>query len=69
MSLPTITTRDEWVRARTELLAKEKDLTSRRDALNAERRNLPMVEVEKDYRFVGPDGPMGLGDLFEIGPS
>ena len=65
MSLPTITTRDEWLRARTELLAKEKDLTSRRDALNAERRNLPMVEVEKDYRFVGPDGPAGLVDLFE----
>ena len=65
MSLPRITTRDEWLLARTDLLAKEKDLTARRDALNVDRRNLPMVEVEKDYRFVGPDGTVGLLDLFE----
>ena len=56
MSLPRIASRDEWLAARKELLAKEKDLTKRRDALNAERRELPMVEVDKDYKFDGPDG-------------
>jgi predicted dithiol-disulfide oxidoreductase (DUF899 family) len=65
MALPRIATRDEWLAARKELLAKEKELTRRRDALNAERRDLPMVEVEKDYVFEGPDGPVRLLDLFE----
>jgi predicted dithiol-disulfide oxidoreductase (DUF899 family) len=46
MSLPKIVTRDEWLAARKELLAKEKELTRQRDALGVERRNLPMVEVE-----------------------
>ena len=64
MSLPKIATRDEWLAARKELLAKEKDLTRRRDALNVERRNLPMVEIDKDYRLEGPDGTVGLVDLF-----
>jgi predicted dithiol-disulfide oxidoreductase (DUF899 family) len=48
MSLPRIATRDEWLAARKELLAKEKDLTRQRDALSIERRDLPMVEIEKD---------------------
>src|SRR3954470_8831306 len=65
MSLPQIATRDEWLAARTALLAKEKELTRARDALNAERRRLPMVEITKDYRFEGPDGEVGLLDLFE----
>ena len=66
MSLPKIASRDEWLAARTELLAKEKDAAPRqRDALNAERRNLPMVEIEKDYTFDGPDGAVRLLDLFE----
>src|SRR4029453_17241544 len=47
------------------LLAKEKELTRRRDALNAERRRLPMVKIEKDYRFQGPDGELTLLDMFE----
>jgi predicted dithiol-disulfide oxidoreductase (DUF899 family) len=64
MNLPKIATREEWVRARKELLAHEKELTRRRDALNTARRNLPMVEVTKDYRFHGPDGTVGLIDLF-----
>jgi predicted dithiol-disulfide oxidoreductase (DUF899 family) len=46
-------------------LAKEEELTSQRDQLNAERRRLPMVEVEKDYVFEGPDGKARLIDLFE----
>jgi predicted dithiol-disulfide oxidoreductase (DUF899 family) len=65
MTLPKIATRDEWLAARTDLLAKEKDLTQQRDALNTERRNLPMVEIEKDYVFDGPNGPARLLDMFE----
>lgn len=64
MSLPRIVSREEWVVAREELLAQEKELTRRRDALNAERRRLPMVEVEEDYVFDGPDGEAHLLDLF-----
>jgi predicted dithiol-disulfide oxidoreductase (DUF899 family) len=65
MSLPRIATRDEWLAARKELLVKEKELTRRRDALNIERRNLPMVEVDKDYVFDGPQGEVRLIDMFE----
>ena len=48
-------------------MAKEKELTRLRDALNTERRQLPMVEIEKDYVFEGPDGEASLADLF--GPA
>jgi predicted dithiol-disulfide oxidoreductase (DUF899 family) len=65
MSLPRIATRDEWLAARTKLLDEEKELTRRRDALNIERRNLPMVAVEKDYVFEGPDGEVRLLDMFD----
>ena len=65
MSLPNVVSRDEWLTARKELLAKEKELTRQRDALNVERRHLPMVEIDKDYVFEGPDGKAGLLDLFE----
>jgi predicted dithiol-disulfide oxidoreductase (DUF899 family) len=65
MSLPPVVSRDEWVAARKELLAKEKQLTRERDALNAERRRLPMVAIDKDYVFEGPDGELRLVDLFE----
>ncbi|MBJ7607818.1 MAG: DUF899 domain-containing protein [Candidatus Dormibacteraeota bacterium] len=64
MSLPKITTQEEWLAARKGLLAKEKELTRQRDALNAERRNLPMVAVEKDYTFDGPVGQVHLIDMF-----
>jgi predicted dithiol-disulfide oxidoreductase (DUF899 family) len=64
MSLPEIVTREEWLAARKALLVKEKELTRARDALNSERRSLPMVRIEKDYRFEGPDGPASLLDLF-----
>ena len=69
MSLPKIATRDEWLAARKALLAKEKELTKQRDALNTERRNLPMVEIGKEYTFEGPDGRVGLVDLFEGRPQ
>ena len=65
MSLPHVVSRDEWLAARKELLAKEKELTRQRDALNAERRRLPMVEIDKDYVFEGPDGKASLLDLFD----
>ena len=65
MSLPDVVSRDEWLAARKELLAKEKELTRRRDALNVERRMLPMVAIDKEYVFEGPDGKATLLDLFE----
>lgn len=64
MSLPRIASRDEWLAARTRLLAREKELTRARDALSTERRNLPMVEVDQEYAFEGPDGKSSLLDLF-----
>jgi predicted dithiol-disulfide oxidoreductase (DUF899 family) len=65
MSLPKVVSREEWLVARKELLGREKHLTRQRDALNADRRRLPMVEIEKDYVFEGPDGEAALIDLFE----
>ncbi|MFG2544449.1 DUF899 domain-containing protein [Streptomyces sp. NPDC048594] len=65
MSLPEIVTRADWRAARAALLAKEKAATRARDALNAERRGLPMVEVDKEYVFEGGDGKATLLDLFE----
>jgi predicted dithiol-disulfide oxidoreductase (DUF899 family) len=65
ISLPAVATRAEWLAARKQLLAKEKELTRRRDAVNAERRRLPMVRLEKDYVFEGPEGKVSLLGLFE----
>ena len=65
MSLPQVVSRDEWLTARKELLAKEKAATRARDALSTDRRRLPMVRVEKDYVFEGSDGEAGLLDLFD----
>lgn len=65
MTLPQIVSRNEWRAAREELLAKEKAATRARDALNAERRGLPMVEVDKEYVFEGGDGKATLLDLFD----
>jgi predicted dithiol-disulfide oxidoreductase (DUF899 family) len=64
VTLPKIASYAEWVAARKELLVKEKEATEQRDRLNAERRELPMVEV-KAYEFDGPDGKVSLLDLFE----
>jgi predicted dithiol-disulfide oxidoreductase (DUF899 family) len=65
MSLPEIVSREQWRAARAELLLKEKAATRARDALNAERRGLPMVEVDEEYVFEGGDGKATLVDLFE----
>jgi predicted dithiol-disulfide oxidoreductase (DUF899 family) len=65
MSLPPVVSRHEWRSARAVLLEREKALTSARDELNAARRQLPMVRVDKDYVFDGPEGPASLLDLFD----
>jgi predicted dithiol-disulfide oxidoreductase (DUF899 family) len=65
MNLPPVVSPQEWDAARAQLLVKEKELTRARDALAAERRRMPRQAVGKDYRFEGPDGPVGLLDLFE----
>ncbi len=64
MSLPDVVTREEWLAARTAFLVREKELTRARDALNADRRRLPMVEIDTAYEFAGPDGTASLLDLF-----
>jgi predicted dithiol-disulfide oxidoreductase (DUF899 family) len=64
MSLPTVTSRQEWLAARKELLLREKELTRLRDELNTSRRQLPMVQIDKKYVFEGPDGPVSLADMF-----
>jgi predicted dithiol-disulfide oxidoreductase (DUF899 family) len=64
-NLPKIVSREEWQRARDQLLVKEKAATKARDILSAERRRLPMVRIEKDYHFDGPGGKVRLLDLFE----
>jgi predicted dithiol-disulfide oxidoreductase (DUF899 family) len=61
---PKIVSREEWLAARRKLLAKEKQLTHERDAIAAERRQLPWVKVEQDYVFDGPNGKLTLADLF-----
>ncbi|MEU1292963.1 MULTISPECIES: DUF899 domain-containing protein [unclassified Streptomyces] len=65
MSLPEIVSRERWRAAREELLVKEKEATRARDALNAERRRLPMVAIEREYLFEGGDGKATLADLFQ----
>jgi predicted dithiol-disulfide oxidoreductase (DUF899 family) len=65
MNMPPVVSPEEWKAAREELLVKEKELTRARDALAAERRRMPRMAVEKDYRFEGPNGPVSLSDLFE----
>jgi predicted dithiol-disulfide oxidoreductase (DUF899 family) len=65
IAMPRIVSQDEWLMAHQELLAQEKEATRQQDKLNAERRRLPMVKIEKEYVFEGPDGKASLLDLFE----
>ena len=60
MALPDVVSRDQWLEARRALLAREKELTRQRDALNADRRRLPMVRIEKRYLLEGPRGQVTL---------
>jgi predicted dithiol-disulfide oxidoreductase (DUF899 family) len=61
----TAVSHDEWLKARTALLAKEKEFTKARDALSEARRALPCVKVEKSYVFDGPGGKQSLAELFD----
>ena len=62
---PKVVSRDEWLAARKELLAREKQLTREYDAIRALRRELPWVRVEQQYVFEGPNGKERLADLFD----
>jgi predicted dithiol-disulfide oxidoreductase (DUF899 family) len=66
MSTQPIVSPQQWEAARQELLVKEKELTRARDALAAERRQMP----HKDYRFEGPAGPaLGRQETWEDSPE
>ncbi|MFI6512175.1 DUF899 domain-containing protein [Streptosporangium sp. NPDC050855] len=65
MNRPEVVSEQEWQAAWEALLVKEKEHTRALDALAAERRRMPMVRVDKDYVFQGPDGPASLLDLFD----
>jgi len=62
---PPIVSREHWLVARKKLLAQEKELTKQYDRVNAVRRRLPMVKIEKSYLFDGPGGEESLLDLFQ----
>jgi predicted dithiol-disulfide oxidoreductase (DUF899 family) len=59
-----IVSREDWLVARRRLLAREKEATHLRDAINAERLALPWVRVEKPYRFDTQEGSKSLAELF-----
>jgi predicted dithiol-disulfide oxidoreductase (DUF899 family) len=65
MNHSKVVSRDEWLAARKELLAKEKAHTQERDEINRQRRELPWVRVEKEYVFDAPEGKVTLADLFD----
>src|SRR6202158_315150 len=62
---PRIASQDEWLAERRKLQTHENDLTKHRDRVSAERRRLPMVKIEKDYVFDGPNGEQNLKALFD----
>ena len=60
-----VVSREEWLAARKELLAKEKEFTRLRDQLTAQIRHLPWQKIDKHYYFNGPQGKESLVDLFD----
>lgn len=66
---PMVVSGEEWLAARKELLAKEKEFTQMRDRVNAERRRLPMARVDEPNAFEDPNGKVGLVDLFKARPQ
>ena len=65
MDTPRVVSPEDWLAARKELLAREKEVTHAKDVVDAARRELPMTEVTETYAFTGPGGPVSLADLFE----
>src|SRR5712691_13399951 len=65
MTIHLTGTREEWLAARLELLAAEKEHTRRGDELARRRQKLPWVRVDKDYRFDTDTGSASLADLFQ----
>jgi predicted dithiol-disulfide oxidoreductase (DUF899 family) len=65
MNLPPVVSAEEWQEAQDVLLVEEKNAIRARDALAADRRRLPMVRIDKEYVFEGPDAKANLLDLFE----
>jgi len=65
MTTHRVVSREEWIAARKQHMAREKELTRLRDQLSRERRELPWVKVDKPYIFEGPNGKESLADLFE----
>jgi predicted dithiol-disulfide oxidoreductase (DUF899 family) len=65
MNHPRVVSAAEWLVARKDLLTREKELTRLRDEVSRHRRELPRVEIEKEYVFDGPDGKETLADLFD----
>ncbi|HVO57452.1 MAG TPA: thioredoxin family protein [Dongiaceae bacterium] len=62
---PKVVSREEWLVARRELLAREKQLTREHDKVREQRLQLPWVKIEKNYVFDGPNGKESLADLFQ----
>jgi predicted dithiol-disulfide oxidoreductase (DUF899 family) len=60
-----VVSREEWTAGRDDLLAREKEHTRMGDELARQRRELPWVRVEKEYRFDTDDGSRALADLFD----
>jgi len=60
-----VVSHEEWLKARLEMLAAEKEFTRQRDALTRRRMAMPWERVEKPYRFEGPKGVLSLADLFD----
>ena len=65
MSTHRIATREQWLKARIDLLKEEKELTRRSDELAQRRQDLPWVRVDKEYRFDTENGTVSLADLFK----
>jgi predicted dithiol-disulfide oxidoreductase (DUF899 family) len=57
-------TREQWLKARLDLLKAEKELTRRSDELARKRQELPWVPINKGYRFETDEGSASLADLF-----
>jgi predicted dithiol-disulfide oxidoreductase (DUF899 family) len=65
MTKHKVGTREDWLAARAQLLVREKELTRLGDAIAQQRRELPWVPLEKEYRFDTPDGERTLAELFD----